>query len=239
MNLGYAEIFGQRGSQYHRAMQQFPLARRREFAALFDRHPVAAHATVLDIPAGGGYLDAALTQARIIPLELASGFSDRIPVVAPMAVWPVPPVDHAVCLASLHHVESQASFLGNVCRHLKPDGVLHLADVAADSPIARFLDSFVGRWNGQGHHGLYLDQEQPSWRGLGRITRCEVVSCPWHFDSMESLLRFCTGLFDLQHCPSELLSETLQRDIGVRASSDGVELQWSLLYVDIQRTGAH
>lgn len=232
MNLDYAEIFGQRGGAYHGAMQRFPQARRREFSALFDRAP-APGALVLDIPAGGGYLQTQLPQATTLPLELAAGFSDRVPVVASTGDWPVPPADHAVCLAALHHVPDQPAFLRNVCRHLKRGAVLHIADVVADSDVSRFLDGFVDKWNGQGHEGRYLDPAHPVWEGLGQVVRCERVSCPWEFSSTDAMLAFTTQLFDLRECPPEVLAQTLRQDLGISRIGSAVLLHWSLLYVDI------
>lgn len=234
MNLSYAEIFGLRGGQYHQAMARFPAARACEFQSLFQLAALQGGESVLDIPSGGGYLQGFFPQARVTSLELAAGFSTAVPVVSPLGDWPVRDVDRAVCLAALHHIADQPGFLRNVRRHLRPGGWLHLADVAAGSAIARFLDGFVGRWNGQGHEGIYLDPDRPVWTGLGKVIRAAPVICPWRFADTNEMAEFCAGLFDLRRCPPELLLEELRREIGIRETPEGAELLWSLLYVDIR-----
>ena len=62
-----------------------------------------------------------------------------------------------VCLAALHHIDDKVGFLGKLVSHTTLGSVLHVADVAQDAPIAAFLDSFVGRFNGTGHEGAYLE----------------------------------------------------------------------------------
>ena len=56
MNLDYAGIFEQRGSHYHAAMRAYPAARTAEFDQVFAARALAADETLLDVPAGGGYL---------------------------------------------------------------------------------------------------------------------------------------------------------------------------------------
>lgn len=235
MNLDYAQIFETRGHLYHRAMQRWPAARRHEFQRLFDRYPVRAGQTVLDVPAGGGYLAGQLpTGTFVTARELASGFGGSIPVLAE-GDWSLARHDHVVCLAALHHIPDQPRFIERLFEHLAPGGVLHIADVALGSPHSRFLDGFVGRYNLTGHQGTYLDADAlPLTAPVARhVTRVEDVACPWVFASRTDLLDFCTDLFGLVDCPADLLEAELAERIGIREAGGEVELAWRLTYIDI------
>ncbi len=238
----YGAIFDQRGSAYAQAMARWPAARDAEFAALFEPAPVLPGQSVLDVPAGGGYLRARIPQARVTQLEFSEGFghaavgSSAVPVVAPAGPWPVElcgPFDHAVCLAALHHIQEGDEFVRGLLGKLKPEGVLHIADVPANSRVADFLDGFVGRYNLTGHSGLYRAADAAGWSKLGRVLRCCEQVVPWRFASDEDMLAFTAGLFGVRDCPAPLLMRALEEQVGVVRDVVGVQLQWRLWYVDL------
>jgi SAM-dependent methyltransferase len=235
MNLTYPEIFAQRGNRYHGAMLRFPHARDAEFERLFDACPVAAGARVLDLPAGGGYLARFLpADATLVSLELAEGFGGGVQVHDAQRTWPHAPFDHAVCLAALHHIPDQPSFISGLLSTLHPGGVLHVADVAGGSPLTRFLDGFVGRYNITGHEGMYLPQDEAFFAAIGKVRRFGEFACPWHFDSETAMLDFCGSLFGLVDCPPAELRAALADLVGFQSVAGGVRLDWRLLYVDLE-----
>ncbi|WP_189450759.1 class I SAM-dependent methyltransferase [Cognatilysobacter xinjiangensis] len=235
MAVDYAEIFEIRGQRYHRAMLSQPRARANEFARLFDVAPPSAGQRVLDVPAGGGYLGQWLgDRVQVTSLELTDGFGHSSDVIHAPANWPDALYDHAVCLAALHHISDRPAFLGLLRDRVRPGGTIHLADVHQDSPLTGFLDGFVGRYNLTGHHGDYLRADDDLYGQLGRVIRCEEASCPWVFPSEPDMLDFCSELFGLEGHPEDALATEL-RSIGVRHAADGsVELDWRLLYIDIE-----
>ena len=235
MNLTYPEIFAQRGNRYHDAMLRFPNARDAEFLRLFDACAVAPGARVLDLPAGGGYLARFLpADATLVSLELSEGFGGGVDVHDAQRTWPHAPFDHAVCLAALHHIPDQASFIRGLLGTLRPGGVLHLADVPAGSPLTRYLDGFVGRYNITGHEGMYLPKDEAFFASLGKLRRFGEFACPWRFDSEAAMLDFCGSLFGLVDCRQEELREALREMVGFEQEAGGVRLDWRLLYVDLQ-----
>jgi SAM-dependent methyltransferase len=235
MNLTYPEIFAQRGNRYHDAMLRFPNARDAEFERLFDACPVAPGARVLDLPAGGGYLARFLpADAELVSLELSEGFGGGVDVHDPQRTWPHAPFDHAVCLAALHHIPDQASFIRGLLGTLRRGGVLHVADVAGGSALTRFLDGFVGRYNITGHEGAYLPKDEAFFTSLGNVRRCGEFACPWRFESEARMLEFCGSLFGLVDCPPAELREALADLVGFETEGAGVRLDWRLLYVDLQ-----
>lgn len=234
MNLEYADIFARRGHLYHRAMAAAPTARRAEFDCLFDLHPVHPGQTLLDVPAGGGYLARHLgAEVSTTSRELTAGFSDDVAVLED-ADWRLGAFDHAVCLAALHHIDDQMGFLGRLGSHLAAGGVLHIADVAAGSPHAEFLDRFVGRYNETGHEGRYLRRNALPLPAGMRLRRAEDLACPWRFRDVEQLLAFCADLFGLVDCPPTTLRSALDDLVGIAEDEGGVALQWRLTYVDMQ-----
>lgn len=235
MSPAYGEIFAQRGDAYHHAMLRHPDARAAEFAGLFVQAPVQSGERVLDIPAGGGYLrDYLADDVELVTLELTPGFGAGVRVFDPEAKWTFGSFDHIVCLAAMHHIKDPAGWLAKLLAHVRPQGTLHVADVAAGSGIARFLDGFVGRYNLTGHAGSYLAPERAPFEQLGKLARMEVRACPWRFADEDSLLEFCNGLFGLVDCPRAALLEALSEHVGVRRADDGCWLDWELLYIDLQ-----
>lgn len=234
MNLEYGDIFEARGRPYHRAMMRHPQARRREFEQLFARRPLAGGETILDLPAGGGYLQAMVPDGCVVEgYELTAGFGGEETVLDLAGSWPLGRFARVVCLAALHHIEDKARILGKLISHTAPGGVLHAADVARGSPIAAFLDDFVGRFNGTGHEGAYLDRQMFEQVEGAQIAAYEERECPWVFDSEASMLEFCTDLFGLQACPPDELLAALERYVGIAGGVNGPVLNWRLTYVDL------
>lgn len=237
MNLEYGDIFEARGRPYHRAMTRHPQARRREFEQLFARRPLAGRETILDLPAGGGYLQAMVPGGCTVEgYELIAGFSGDEAVLDSAEPWALGRFDRVVCLAALHHIEDKAGFLGKLVSHTAQGGVLHAADVAQDSPIAAFLDGFVGRFNGTGHEGAYLDRGTIEQVEGVHVVAYEERDCPWVFDSETAMLEFCTDLFGLQSCPPDELLAALERHVGIGDGAGGPVLNWRLTYVDLVPT---
>ncbi|KRB44434.1 bifunctional 2-polyprenyl-6-hydroxyphenol methylase/3-demethylubiquinol 3-O-methyltransferase UbiG [Phenylobacterium sp. Root700] len=234
MNLEYGDIFETRGRPYHRAMTRQPQARRREFEQLFARRPLGAGETILDLPAGGGYLQTMVPDGCLVEgYELSAGFGGRETVLDPAEPWPLDRFDRVVCLAALHHIEDKAGFLGKLISHTAPGGVLHAADVAQDAPIAAFLDDFVGRFNVTGHEGAYLDRRTFEQVEGAQIAAYEERDCPWAFETEAAMLEFCADLFGLTACPPDELLAALKRYVGIADGAGGPVLNWRLTYVDL------
>lgn len=235
MNLQYSEIFVQRGDAYHAAMQREPKARDAEFAQLFARRQVRAGETVLDIPAGGGYLARCLPRGTAVTeLELSTGFTPHLRVVDPNGDWGVEQFDHVVCLAGLHHIDDQDSFVSHLVRHAKPGGVVHVADVDRSTELPAFLDGFVGRYNVTGHEGKYLTADSFTRLSGTRVIASEIRECAWRFASEDALLDFSAGLFGLVNYPRAELQLALARIGIVRETNGAAILKWRLRYVDLE-----
>jgi hypothetical protein len=234
MNLEYAEIFHQRGAMYHRAMQAHPDARGEEFRQLFARAPLGGGEQLLDVPSGGGYLARWLPAGTsITELELSDGFKPDNRVVETYGDWDIGRFDRAVTLAGLHHIAEQERFVGQLVAHARPGAVVHIADVDAETPLPRFLDGFIGRYNVTGHSGLYIDGNSFTNIPGTRLLSSEMRACPWQFPDMDALLDFCGDLFGVVNCPRRALATALE-DIGIDAGARGARLDWRLRYIDLE-----
>ena len=234
--MDYAEIFRHRGHLYDQAMREFPLVRRNELAYVFKANALAGSESVLDVPAGGGYLKHVLPEGVMLTeLEISDGFHGDPRVVPTFGPWNVGRFDRCVCLAASHHITDKVRFLRLLREHLRDDGILHLGDVDASLPQTRFLDGFIGRYNGTGHDGMYLDGELPQLaREAGlRVVRDELLDTAWRFDDEASGLRFVGLLFGIHDYPQDELVEELKR-LGWRKDGDGWLLPWTLRYVDMR-----
>lgn len=256
MNLGetnaadYAAIFQERGSQYHAAMSLAPKARDAEFRQLFARYPWQQDERIIDAPSGGAYLQdflqrsaAASKQAmmnRMANLEFTPGFSARPLIVDPYGPWPINTdwADRSICLAASHHITDLQRLLANFEQHTRPGGLVQLADVEPGSGIATFLDTFVDAHTSTGHRGVYRRFEDFSWPTWLTIQCIETRQCAWRFQSEDQLLMFCHGLFGLEPSAKPLIRQALAEHVGISTSSEGVQLQWQLVYVDGIKKGS-
>jgi SAM-dependent methyltransferase len=231
--MKYENIFRHRGESYDLAMKKYPNARDLEFKKLFDKVPLKENEKILDIPALGGYLKKyCLDSNQIIFLDFSKSING-INVVSPYEKWPIPPVDRIVCLAAIHHIEDFESFLLNMKNHLNHNGIIHLADVAIDSPISKFLDEFVGsKTSTGGHKGTYYDWNKINFPKDLRVLNVEKRSCPWIFSSEQEMTEYSKLLFDLRNVTDDEILEALKYYVGYKKDND-VYLNWNLTYVDL------
>lgn len=233
----YEDMFVERGSAYDRAMRLLPSARSAEFAQVIARADVRPGQVVADVPAGGGYLrrflPAGVTWLGHEPCASFQGGQHGAPSSGRPLLpfpWSDASVDRVVCLAGLHHQDDKTPFHSEARRVLRPDGLYVLSDVPADSPVAVFLDGFIGAHNSTGHSGTYLDgktQSELSAAGL-RIVSDELVRFLWIFRDVSELGEFCHGLFDLRTASPRSVAEAAAEQLGVEVVPEGVGLRWEL-----------
>lgn len=237
---GYREIFNHRGGAYHRAMADWPRARRLEFQHMLTAARVRAGMTVCDVPAGGGYLrdylptdvlylavEPSLPFARLCgpPGQVVLSEIEQLPFVGDS-------VDRFICLAALHHVTDCAGFFSETQRCLRPGGLLALADVVENSPVARFLNDFVDTHNPAGHRGRFLstDTERQLHRAGLRVETAQRIAYPWTFPDRPAMARFCALLFGLESSEQTTLAG-IDQYLTPRLTSHGASLTWELRFL--------
>ena len=221
----YAEIFLQRAGEYHGAMARWPDARNAEFRAVLDPLDKAPDGLVCDMPSGGGYLAHYLRDGLdYVGVEPADGFFDadnrglrRVK-------------SDLVSLAGLHHESDLGRVFAEMRRLVCPGGLVIIADAAAGTAPAHFLNGFVDRHNPQGHEGRFFDDRTAGLveaAGLA-IVEDELAPVPWTFDSEAEAGAFCKKLFWLPDLQPEAVAEALASEIGFTHRDGRVLLDWTL-----------
>jgi SAM-dependent methyltransferase len=234
----YDEIFARRAKQYHQAMTEQPGARRHEFEGLAGLVDAGHCRHVLDIPSGGGYLRPYLPAGVVVTsLDFSTGFPAGVGGGVRQAGYADFPCadasfDHVLSLTGLHHLPDVPGFLRECCRVLEPGGRLVIGEVRAGSGVAAFLNEFVDRHNSMGHRGRFLDEGfvgQLEAQGFNQV-RHELQHYPWVFADATRMADFCTKLFGIDRAgPAEVLAG-LADYLGYRQTSDGVGLDWELIF---------
>lgn len=235
--MNYEDIFRERGGAYHRAMSLWPEARREEF-----RIPLAAAApapgeTVVDVPAGGGYL------RRYLPAgctwhghEPCASFGDE-PGGADRGLlplpWPAGFADAALSVAGVHHLADKRPLFREIHRVLRPGGRFVLADAHRESRVARFLDEFVGAHNSTGHAGDYLGDHT-----AGELAECGFTvrgaareRYGWWFADRLGMGAFCRLLFDIRGIGDAEVADAVEEYLGISRRAGELGMNWELLVV--------
>lgn len=236
--MNYEQIFNQRGGLYHHAMQAWPEIRAHEFETVLSYLPLCRGSSLLDVPAGGGYLKHYLPDYvdwtghepcqsfqplgsqsdSLLPLAFANGHFDAVASVA-----------------GVHHLTDKLQLWQEVFRVLKPGGSLVVMDVYENSPTARFLDEFVGRFNQTGHEGIYLNSSSVSELcqvGFERVSQ-QTEPVEWRALNATVLARFCMQLFGLEGVNLWQVKDGLQQYLGWHKQGASVRLEWPMYSIKV------
>lgn len=233
----YTELFDIRGHQYDHAMRAYPNARDQEFLTILKKVVIEAENTVLDIPAGGGYLQRYLPEnIHYISHEPCASFNqqqtDLDTSLLPLTL-DRDTVDVVISLAGVHHIHEKGPLFNEIQRVLKPQGQFILADVHEESNVASFLDGFIGNFNSTGHEGVYLNDETPQqlsesgWQ-IESAQRCRYQ---WQFENDYAMANFCMSLFDLQNVSHKTIIAEIDKRLGVTNVANGIGMNWELFLI--------
>jgi ubiquinone/menaquinone biosynthesis C-methylase UbiE len=247
----YVTTFEARGHEYNAGMSLCPLARDAEREAVLRRLDCRPGQTIMDAPAGGGYVaDGVATKLRgaveLVCVEPSQKFAAPIAgryktLISPLDRVPLSrhSVDGIVSLAGLHHVSDRRSVYREWARLLKPGGRLAVGDVASDTGTAEFLNVFVDRHTPGGHAGIFIEAAEFSMEiGAAGFDVIEesVQKVPWRFPDMHGLGRFCKRLFGIQTADAAETARALRRFVGTTTEPDGaIALQWELRFATAVR----
>jgi SAM-dependent methyltransferase len=234
----YAEIFAERGAAYHRAMAECPKAREAELRAVIEPLRGLPAGTLCDMPSGGGYLAAYVPAGmRYIGVDPSEDFVRACPpgtlcIKAPISTVPLGDgtADYVVCLAALHHEPDLAALFREMRRLLKPGGRVVIADAAAGTPVATFLNGFVDEHNPMGHVGIFLDKQTAGLieEAGFRIADDALVDMPWKFDTIKEAGAFCRQLFWMPDLDAAAVADAMYRQIGFDVIDGRPHLRWAL-----------
>lgn len=239
--MNYEDIFRERGTAYAHAMARWPETRRDEFLLPADRATLKTGDVVVDVPAGGGYLERYLpTGVRWFGHEPCASFFDAAAAddhpLLPLP-WTDGFADAALSIAGVHHQEDKLPLYREVHRVLKPGGRFVLADAHEDSPVAGFLDGFVGRFNSTGHRGIYLTAaDLPRLESCGyRVLKAERLAYHWWFATRTDMAEFCRLLFDMREISVPAVADGIEAQLGVNDENGEIGMRWELYTITAVR----
>ena len=238
----YEDIFTARGAAYHEAMTRWPEAREEELRLLLELLEPQAGETLVDVPAGGGYLAARLPAGvRYVAVEAARPFFDRCPeggsctrVLSPLSKIDLPDrsADLVTCLTGLHHEPDVSGVLAELVRVLRPGGRLGVADVRLGSAPDRFLNGFVHEHSRTGHRGAFLDESfADSLREAGLVeVTLAMAPLRWCFSDSAAMVAFVGLLFGVDLASQDEIREAIAEMLGTDPlPGGGIALRWGLL----------
>ncbi len=242
----YQATFDSRGAAYNAAAIIAPRARHAERQRIIDLLDLEPTHTVLDAPAGGGYLADGITPlvpyGRVVCLEPSQVFAEGIDPkidrhVSPLTDMPLKAasVDRVASLAGVHHLTTadKARFVAETYRVIRPGGRVVIADVLAGTPVASFLNGPIDRFTATGHRGVFIRRRE-LWHMLSHAgfsnVREEVCRVDWKFSSRDQMLAFCYSLFGITKASYFQLERAIGTYLSPARDSYGLSLQWELLY---------
>lgn len=240
----YTDIFNRRGYLYHRAMAAYPDARAEEFIALLELVRINDGDIICDAPSGGGYLGRfADKQVKIIHVETSAEFftlcrpqhNDEKILCAGLEQLPLPDnsLNAVLSLAGLHHMTEVERFYREAHRLLKPGGALCVADVAAGSRPARFLNEFLDQHCLTGHKGAFLDKDatvrQLESAGF-TVEYADTRAYHWRFPSREAMIAFMKDLFGMEHADESTVLRGVEEVLGYENAAGDYCVPWELLF---------
>ena len=248
----YTQTFERRGESYNSAHEICPGGREAERALVIDRLAASPGERVLDAPAGGGYLADGL-RARglaaedIVCQEPSANFASALDPAYPQVRAPIydaqahaaGSLDAVASLAGVHHVQDKRLIYRAWWGALRPGGRLVMADVQAETGVARFLNGFVDAHVPGGHEGIFLVpgevENEMQTQGFQAVSG-ELCKVPWHFPDMQTCAAFCLRLFGLQGIDEAEVGKALAREVGITENADdSVDLHWQLYCVQAKK----
>ncbi len=242
----YKATFEARGHDYNEAGRLCPGAREAERSALLNRAKLQPGLSILDLPAGGGYVADGVrerlgTSDGVVCVEPSPRFGESLRQHYQARHEPIDETglpsasfDRILSLAGLHHLPERTDVYREWARLLKPGGQIVVADVAAGSGAAAFLNEFVDQFTPGGHCGYFI-AEQEFTAGLEaqglRVLEDQLLDVPWRFPDRRTLGEFCWKLFSCRDASPERVADGLAEFVGIHQEADNeMLLHWQLRY---------
>ncbi len=242
----YKETFDARGQEYNAAHSICPRAREFERLAILRRLSCEPGNTIIDAPAGGGYVADGLVakyggSVEIICVEPSANFAKPLrghyrTLINSLDQVALPDnsVDGIVSLAGLHHIHVRRPVYHEWLRLLKPGGRVVVGDVSAGTGTGEFLNTFVNQHTPGGHEGIFIEEEEfRSQLADTGFNVCEerLDDVPWQFPDQDTMGRFCKKLFSIVTADTAETVAALKEYVGFSVGPEKtIQLAWQLRY---------
>lgn len=246
--------FDVRGRLYDLAHKVAPNARRDEINTIRAWLRPRPGERSLDVAAGSGFLTKFLSTWTSVPAiavdpshkqlmalrrnapntSILQGYPDDR---STFEKFPHGSIDFATSLGGIHHVVNQREMFRNVARLLRGGGRFVVADVCAETPLARHFDEVVAQKCLTGHTAQWLSEERVRELIAGlplTVERMGVEHIFMKFTSEMEMYLFFKGLhaYDL---PMDEVIEDLNGVLGRSDRQGEVWLNWPLLFVHLAK----
>src|SRR5690606_1448292 len=207
-------------------MTRWPAARAEELRLLLDRLRPVAGETLVDAPAGGGYLAAWLPPGvRYVAVEPVEPFFAHCPEGPGRARLACPPTridlpdgaaDVVTSLAGLHHEPDVDAVLAELVRVLRPGGRLGVADVRLGSAPDRFLHGFGHAHGRLGHRGSFFDDSLAARLAAAGLRDVDLEPVPlrWRFPDAAAMVTFVRLLFGIDRASDATVRAGIEDLLG-------------------------
>jgi SAM-dependent methyltransferase len=239
----YQQIFDKRAHSYHKAMRDFPQARKAEFGWVVHYLNLKAGDVLCDVPSGGGYLQGFVSEKQCFfnSIETSLCFASYN-VDGPLNKTYVCSFEHLalenqsvdclVCLAALHHVDNRPQVFAEFRRVVTPQGKILIVDVEEASNTGNFLNIFVNKYNSMGHRGQFIDKQLINMiRNEFSVISCKSHHFRWVFDNEQAMISFCRGLFGLDKATDSDIMQGIKAYLAPKYKTNHVSLEWRLIYI--------
>jgi len=239
----YQQIFDKRAHSYHKAMRDFPRARKAEFGWVVHYLNMKTGDVICDVPSGGGYLQGFVNEKQCFFnfIETSKCFAS-FNVDGPLnkthvcsfehLVLENQSVDSLVCLAALHHIDNRKQVFAEFRRVVKPLGKILIVDVEESSSAGNFLNIFVNKYNSMGHRGQFINNQLiKNIQNEFSIISCNRHNFQWVFDNEQCMICFCRGLFGLDKATDDDIIKGIKTYLAPKYKAKQVSLEWRLIYI--------
>ena len=241
--MEYKKIFEQRRYFYHKAMEEYPHVRTYEFDTIIKLCNLSEGEKIADIPSGGCYLENYLKKKKIniLSIETSRVFFNLCKNKNKILVNSFDELtlesnslDKIISLAGVHHIANRKGVYKEWYRILKKNGALCLADVKIDTPVAKFLNEFVDKFNSMGHKGVFLTEEDLTFlEDIGfKIKFWGTIKYYWVFRDVNEVYSFLKFLFGLDKASEKDIYNAIEKYFGgFSFFEEYIGLPWELMFI--------
>jgi hypothetical protein len=237
--ISYHKRLNEHIDKYLSVVLAAPEVRLNEFKQLVQFSQLDNPALVLELPAEIGMLEQVFSGTKIeradwLKINLKDYGNQIVNTDFSFTGISADYYDAVLAIVPFHHgnIEEKSEYVAGAMRALRQGGTLAFGEVEHGSREHYFLDEFIHQHTPTGHQGMYVTSEFKGVlvdQGFQNVA-CELISCPWVFDSVNTMLSFIYDLFNLKEISEKDLLRGLENYLGIKEHENKFYLNWQLYY---------